>query len=453
MGLLEKIESFQFQIPEEMVKPFYSELAASTAFSIRILCIFAGVLYPVFGWLDYIMFPEMFIILIIIRALIIPLVVIILLVSFLIPDITSNKKRADILAIILFQILGLGITAMVFYTGGMTSPYYAGIFLILLAQLVTIPWSLKLVMINTGLLILFYNLFAMFATLQTEFVASEVWPIHINNNYFLFSSGLIGGIWSVIGFNLRKQSFFNANLVKKEKARSEQLLKNILPDQIIAELKLHDKVEPKKHKFVSVIFTDFANFTKISENMEPEAVLQELEKAFAFFDNTCGKYGLEKIKTIGDSYMCAAGIPTETNHNHIVSALAAMEMRMYANMINKIKQSIGEETWNIRLGVHSGPLVAGVIGQSKFAYDIWGDTVNTASRIEENGLPGEVSLSKSFAFSINPYFITEYRRKVNIKGKGWVPTYALRRIRPDYSEDSTGQIPNERLLSLCKNSA
>ncbi len=449
MGLREKIDAFQVQIPPEMLDSFHSELAASTAFSVRILCIFAGVLYPIFGWLDYIMFPSEFTTLIVIRALIIPLVVIILLVSFLIPDMKTNKDHADIVAIILFQILGLGITAMVYYTGGMTSPYYAGIFLVLLAQLVTIPWSLKLVMINTGLVIFFYNLFALWASSRAGKVTGS-WPAFISNNYFLLSAGLIGSIWSVIGFNLRKQSFFNANLVQKEKARSEALLKNILPVPIIAELKLQDKVEPKKHAFVSVLFTDFANFTRISENMEPERVLAELERAFEFFDNTCSKYGLEKIKTIGDSYMCAAGVPTENNYNHIIAALAAMEMRMYANMINKIKESVGEETWQIRLGVHSGPLVAGVIGQSKFAYDIWGDTVNMASRIEEHGQPGEASLSHSFAFSINPYFQVEYRRKANIKGKGLIPIYALRKIRPDYAEDSNGLVPNERLLALCE---
>jgi class 3 adenylate cyclase/Tfp pilus assembly protein PilF len=184
------------------------------------------------------------------------------------------------------------------------------------------------------------------------------------------------------------------NIIKKEKRRSDELLLNILPHETAEELKKTGCAKPKQFDMVTVLFTDFKGFTKIAEKMSADELVNELNLIFSAFDKIISKYPIEKIKTIGDSYMCAGGLPKANTSNPMDIIHAAIEIQEYMNKHITISNN-ETPSWQIRIGIHTGPVVAGVVGIKKFAYDIWGDTVNTASRMESSGEPGKVNISGS----------------------------------------------------------
>lgn len=208
----------------------------------------------------------------------------------------------------------------------------------------------------------------------------------------------------------------------KEQERSEGLLLNILPEQVAEELKEKNKATPRYYAEATVLFTDFVGFTKQSEQLSPEELVSLLDQYFSHFDQICAKYNIEKIKTIGDAFLCVGGLPTVDPDHAIKVAKAALEMRDYV----REKQS-GDQanTFDIRLGIHTGPLIAGVVGIKKFSYDIWGDTVNIASRMESNSEAGKINISASTYERIQDQFRCKYRGKIEAKGKGLIDMYYL----------------------------
>jgi class 3 adenylate cyclase len=231
--------------------------------------------------------------------------------------------------------------------------------------------------------------------------------------------------------------------LKLERDKSEALLLNILPKETADELKAFGKARPKRYELVSVLFTDFKGFTLVAEKLSPEELIVELDYCFAKFDEIIVRHHVEKIKTIGDAYMCAAGLPIPRPTNPVDAVLAALEMQGFMNDTWAEKNARGEEYWQLRLGIHSGPLVAGVIGTKKFAYDIWGDTVNLASRMESSGEPGKINISGDTYRYVKDFFICTYRGQVAAKNKGYVDMYFVERLREEYSADPLGRKPNE----------
>ena len=213
--------------------------------------------------------------------------------------------------------------------------------------------------------------------------------------------------------------------LEAEKRKSDQLLLNVLPKKIADELKQTGKVEPVHYDCVSVIFTDFKGFTQLAEQLTPQELVDELDYCFSRFDQIIEKHGLEKLKTIGDSYMCAAGIPTPSQTHAINAVLAALEIQAFMQQRKEQKLQDNVGYWDIRIGIHSGSLLAGVIGQKKFAYDVWGDTVNTASRMESSGVPGRINISESTFALIKHLFECEYRGKITAKNKGDLDMYLI----------------------------
>lgn len=230
----------------------------------------------------------------------------------------------------------------------------------------------------------------------------------------------------------------------KAREESDRLLANILPAPIAEELKRNGQVEPLFYDSVSVLFTDFVGFTRASEGMLPDELVAELDGCFSQFDAVAKRNNMEKLKTIGDSYMCAGGLPRITDTHAVDACLTALEFRSFMITTEQIKKSLGLEYWQIRIGLHTGPVTAGVIGTNKFAYDIWGDTVNTASRMESSGSPGMVNISGDTYALVKDFFECEYRGKVSAKGKGEVDMYFLQRIRPELSADADGLLPNAK---------
>jgi len=235
-----------------------------------------------------------------------------------------------------------------------------------------------------------------------------------------------------------------------EQEKSENLLLNILPKAIADELKEKDRADAREYERVTVLFTDFKGFTKVSEKLSPNAIIEELNVCFTAFDDIMGKYHLEKIKTIGDAYMCAGGIPAPNPTNPVDMVLAALEIQEFMRKMAVLKTARGEDFWELRLGIHTGPLVAGVVGKKKFAYDIWGDTVNTASRMESSGEPNRVNISGTTYDLVSEFFVCTYRGKLPAKNKGDIDMYFVERLRPELSLDAAGLIPNDLFYARLK---
>lgn len=211
-------------------------------------------------------------------------------------------------------------------------------------------------------------------------------------------------------------------IIERERDKSDKLLLNILPPEVAQELKDKGQTSPRYYEDASVVFTDFAGFTMISERLSPEELVNTLDKVFLEFDLITEKYGMSRIKTIGDAYMCVAGIPNQDDFHAENAVNAALEMRDFIADFNNALP-LNSPTWNIRIGVNSGSLVAGVVGVRKFAYDIWGDAVNIASRMESSGELSKVNISSSTYEKVKGKFRTEHRGKVYAKNKGDIDMY------------------------------
>ncbi len=228
----------------------------------------------------------------------------------------------------------------------------------------------------------------------------------------------------------------------KEKEKTENLLANILPKKTADELKSKGKVTSSKFKMVTVLFADIEGFTKIAEQMNPDKLIDELDRFYFHFDSVVEKYNIEKIKTIGDAYMAAGGIPVKNRTNPVEVILAALEMQQFMKELKDSRADI----WDLRIGIHSGSVIAGVVGQKKFSYDIWGDTVNTASRMESSGKIGKINISASTYQLVKDFFECEYRGKMPVKYKGDIAMYFVKGIKPELCEED-GMVPNLKFMT------
>jgi class 3 adenylate cyclase/Tfp pilus assembly protein PilF len=218
-------------------------------------------------------------------------------------------------------------------------------------------------------------------------------------------------------------------IIEKEKDRSENLLLNILPKEIAQELKEKGRADARDFDMVSILFTDFKGFTEASAKLSAGDLVNEINHCFEAFDGIMEKYGIEKIKTIGDAYMAAGGLPVPNDVSVKKTVLAAMEMQDFIAKRKTQQDAKGEPAFEMRVGIHTGPVVAGIVGVKKFQYDVWGDTVNTASRMESSGEAGKVNISQTTYALIkdNPDFAFESRGKIEAKGKGEIEMYFVNR--------------------------
>ena len=231
-------------------------------------------------------------------------------------------------------------------------------------------------------------------------------------------TSLLAAIFFILR-NYKNQKKTN-NLLSREKKRSEDLLLNILPAEVAEELKDKGTAEAKYFDHVTVMFTDFVNFTQASEMMDPQQLIDELHTCFKAFDEIIGKYNIEKIKTIGDAYLAVSGLPIADplHAEHVVRA--ALEINEF---MRRRQKQMGDKTFEVRIGIHSGSVVAGIVGVIKFAYDIWGDAVNIAARMEQNSEAGKINISEPTYKLVKDKFKCSYRGKIEAKNKGELSMY------------------------------
>ena len=234
---------------------------------------------------------------------------------------------------------------------------------------------------------------------------------------WLFTLNLVGvGAFSFIASN------YWASRVQAEREKSKNLLLNVLPSTIARRLKAGENTIADRFEEVTVIFTDLVGFTTLSADMKPSKVVELLNDIFIAFDEIVEYHNLEKIKTIGDAYMAVAGLPEPLEGHAVAACAAAKEMSTaFARLCEESNLDL-----SMRIGVHSGPVVAGVIGKKKFSYDLWGDTVNTANRMESHGLPGRVHISKATRAHLGDSFNVEPRGEIAVRGKGKMETFLLK---------------------------
>ncbi|MCC6721788.1 MAG: hypothetical protein IT243_06255 [Bacteroidia bacterium] len=232
--------------------------------------------------------------------------------------------------------------------------------------------------------------------------------------------------------NFAKELSKKNEIISAEKKISEDLLLNILPLETANELKETGKAVARDYEMVTVLFTDFIDFTIISESLTPKNLVDEIDMCYCAFDTIIEKYGIEKIKTIGDAYLCADGLSNENensaNHNPSKVIEAAFEIVDFMADMYEKRKTEGKQFFKIRVGIHSGPLVAGVVGKKKFAYDIWGDTVNTAARMEQNSEAGKINISSTTYNKVKDKYNFVHRGKINAKNKGQIDMYFIEKI-------------------------
>ena len=252
-----------------------------------------------------------------------------------------------------------------------------------------------------------------------------------NQRIVIWSTALVMVMIGLMAIGLKRRNTFIKRtniIIEEERKRSDNLLRNILPEDTAKELKLNGKVKAKRFDSVTVLFTDFKGFTKYAENLSPEELVESVDHYFSRFDEIMEKYGLEKIKTVGDSYMCAGGLHFHEQGHAIKIVEAALEILAFVQQ-SKNMQTENETRFDIRIGINTGPVVAGVVGTKKFAYDIWGDTVNIASRMESNSLPGRINISHNTYELIQQHFNCEYRGELEVKNRGFLKMYFVNGVK------------------------
>ncbi len=231
--------------------------------------------------------------------------------------------------------------------------------------------------------------------------------------------------------------------IAAERDKSDRLLRNILPDSIARELRNQNRVVPRFYESATIMFADFEGFTRLTERMDPKGLVDQLDQFFSAFDEIAERHRLEKLKTIGDAFMCAGGLPEPTRTHAVDTCLTALAMQDYMAKMNRQRERLHLPRWELRIGLHTGPVMAGVVGQRKFIYDVWGDAVNVAARMESAGAAGRINLSEAVMSRVKSLFDFDDRGTVEVKHKGQLRMYYLTRIKPALSRDELGHVPNE----------
>lgn len=409
------------QFPGDIEQDFLKEYSKRALPQARLAFLTGVAFFAGFGILDQVMIPDQVQPIWFIRyGIVCPLSIVLFILTYF-PFFRRYIQGALSLSMLSG---GLGIIAMPVVV---RNPYFDDIYVALILVSLFSYTLTKLRFIYaaiTGLVILIiYEVVAIFI-LNT--------PVEklIAVNFGLFSANIIGMISCYLFERYIRQNFWQARLLQEEREKSERLLLNILPHSIAEQLKEQQMTIADNFAEATVLFADIAGFTKLSTQMSPKEIVGLLNDIFSRFDELVELHGLEKIKTIGDAYMVVGGLPIHRPDHAAAIADMALDMQQKIAEFNRQKK----QSFTMRIGINTGPVVAGVIGIKKFIYDLWGDTVNTASRMESHGIAGQIQVTESTYEVLQDQYLFEDRGIIEIKGKGTMQTYLLlgRKVQPKH---------------------
>ncbi len=363
------------------------------------------VLYTAFGLLDPWIVPE-----IMRRAWLIRGGVLALCVILILSTRTGLFARAHQALLASMPLLGgLGMLAIMSASGETGRLlYYVGLILAIMWTLLFADLRFPLALGASVYLVAGYELIALVISPLPP-------PVVVNNSFFLVGALLMAAFSGYTRERAERINFRQSLIIEQERQKSEELLLNILPREISEQLKSRGGTLAQRFGEASILFADIVGFTALSARMGAEETIGLLNRVFSFFDSLVDKYDLEKIRTIGDNYMVVAGVPRPCADHAASLAAMALEMRDYAATL----------PLELRIGLASGPVVAGVIGRKKFQYDVWGEAVNTASRMESHGLPGQIQITAAAHELLQRDFLCRHRGRISVKGIGPMDTWLL----------------------------
>jgi len=409
--------TLRLRFPSDVETAFRRSHSRNSLVIIRYAILLSIILYGLFAVLDVHAAPLSKQTIWFIRfALVIPSLFAVLIFSFL-PVFLRILQPMMVLVVL---IVASGILAMIELESHMElgyQTYYAGLMLVIMAAHGMYRLRCVYATLSTILVLVGYVFIAIFH--QKLLSTGDGFAVFISNMFFFVSSIIVGMATSYFLEVYLRRVFAQRIKLAQEEEKSNRLLLNILPREVAAILKEQEGVIAEHYEHASILFADVADFTSLSDRMTPHEVVGLLNEIFSHFDDLAERYDLEKIKTIGDCYMVASGVPRARSDHAQVLARVGLSMLRYveANRIGPVGRV------SLRIGIHSGPVVAGVIGRKKFVYDLWGDTVNVASRMEYHGTSGRVQITTGTYELIRDEFICEPKGMLLVKGKGEMPVW------------------------------
>jgi class 3 adenylate cyclase len=402
---------------------FWEEYVADSLRYTRYAIALGILTFILFGVLDIYLFPQFLRGLWRYRAAVIVLLGAVLAVSIVAPEFFKKHSQFFLSVVILGSSIAVIMLAAVTSSFAQADYYYAGVMLSITSGFVFVPLRFRYALLVAFLSIVAYDLSLLFQNIPAA--------VSVNNTCFLISDCVICGIACWDTQSLLRQRHKDKQLIAEqsesiaaEKKRGDELLRRILPDPIANRLLEGQKHIADGYADVTVLFADLCNFTTLSTKITPESLVELLNKIFSAFDDAAEAHGVEKIKTIGDAYMAVSGLPAVSDDHP--ERMVRMGMQML-DAIAEIQEEFGHLKIGVRIGIHTGPCVAGVIGKNRFIYDLWGDTVNIASRMESHGEMDAIHTSEATYLRTRHLFPFIERGMVTLKGRGEMRAYLLKR--------------------------
>jgi len=418
------VQTNRLYFPEEIEEQFQDDYYNNTRSSTRIALALGLFLYSLFGVMDIYAVPLSRDTAWFIRfAIVAPVIVFVLIASY----INLLQKYVQTLMSVAVAVSGLGIVFMIAVTRDTELGnrfYFTGLILICM-------WAYGLLRLRFWYAVL-TNLIIMVGYEYASIVVKQLLETQTGlvlftmHNFFFLGANVLGIFTSYTLERYSRREFLQKYTIQKERDQSDKLLFSILPARIAEQLKLGQETIAEEFSSASVLFADIVDFTPISANFEPREVVDMLNELFSGFDRLVDKYSVEKIQVAGDGYMLAAGVPTPRKNHAVILAQLALEMLDYVKRQNFLG---GRHPIEIRIGLNSGPLMGGVIGRKKFVYALWGDMVNTASRMESHGAKGKIQITRATYELIKDQFECEYIGEIDVKGKGKMEAWYLLRAK------------------------
>ncbi len=411
----------RLRFPDEVIETqFRKEYLANTVSTTRLALLLGLILYSLFGILDIYAIPVSKDVVWIIRYVIVaPVILLVLAASY----VRSLQKYMQAFMCVVVAVSGLGIVTMISITTEAEFGnrfYFTGLILISM-------WAYSLLRLRFWYAVL-ANLIIMagyeFASIEMKKLLESETGIVIftMHNFFFLGANVIGMFGSYYLERYTRRDFLQKYTIQAQRDRADKLLYNVLPKQIAERLKESDETIAEEFSSATVLFADIVNFTPISARFGPLEVVEMLNELFSHFDELVDKYGVEKIQVAGDGYMVAAGVPTPRPDHATILAQLALDMLDY---VKREEFLGGKHPIEIRIGLNSGPLIAGVIGRKKYFYALWGDMVNTASRMESHGESGKIQITRETYELVKDEFACEYIGEITVKGKGQMEAWHL----------------------------